>query len=329
MCLITNHIVNESTQVRSYMALTVNALANRDPSRTTTLRNSFVRDMTRRFKTVSRLITKAIVEEDVFGLRETNTQTITVMATPGRRAFDFPRSADKVSAFMEWLQRQIDNEILSVTNFRQVGSGVEGAWTNVYIQDSYKRGVTRARYQLQQAGFDVPSLSSTGGIAASMGLPFHIDRVGLLFSRTFNELRGITAAMDQMISRVLAQGLADGLGPATLARHLNAVILGGGADLGLTDTLGRYMNSSRRATILARTEIIRAHAEAQLQEFKNWGVEGVNVKAEWVTAGDDRVCQQCASLEGSIFTLEKAQGMLPLHPQCRCAWIPYKVPEKG
>jgi len=320
--------MNQSLIITPQIKINNHLIINqRDPSRTTTLRNAFVRNMTRRFKSVTRLITKAIVEEDVFGLREQNTQSITVMTTPGRRAFAFPRSSDKISAFMEWLQQQIDNNILSITNIRQVGSAVEASWTNIYIQDSYKRGVTRARYQMQQAGFGVPSLSATGGIVASMGLPVHIDRVGLLFTRTFNELKGITDAMAQQISRVLAQGLVDGLGPATLARHLNAVILGGGGDLGLVDILGRYIPSSRRAVILARTEIIRAHAAAQLQEFKNWGVEGVNVKAEWITAGDNRVCQQCANLEGSVFTLEQAQNMLPLHPQCRCAWLPYKALE--
>lgn len=309
-------------------------LNQRDPSQTTVLRNAFVSQMNKRFRHLTGLITKAIVEEDVFGLRNPGSMRIVAMQTPGRRAFDFPRSADKVAAFMEWLQGQVDNGILQVTQFRQVGTAVESAWTNIYIQDSYRRGVIRARYELRKAGFEVPTLESTGGIAASMGLPFHIDRLGLLFTRTFNELKGITDSMSQLISRLLTQGIADGIGPSTLARMLNYSIIGTGSTLDLpisyinpkTGKLVQYvMPGIRRARILARTEIIRAHAEATLQEYKNWGVEGVNVKAEWITAGDNRVCNQCADLEGSVFTIEKAQGMLPLHPQCRCAWIPFKV----
>ena len=295
----------------------------RDPSRTTSLRNAFVREMIKRFRHLRGLIRKAIVEEDVFGLREGSGFKITVLQTPGRRRFAFPRSADKVSAFMEWLNRQVQQDILQVAQITQVGTGVEAAWTNQFIQDSYRRGVVRARSQLTKGGFNVPPLSETGGILASMSTPFHIDRLGLLFTRTFNELRGITAAMDQQISRVLAQGIAYGLNPNTIARNLNHMISGKGGTLALTDTLGRFIPAERRARILARTEIIRAHAEAQLQEFQNWGVEGVNVKAEWITAGDNRVCAQCAGLEGSIFTLEQAQGMLPLHAQCRCAWVPF------
>ena len=298
---------------------------NRDPSRTTTLRNAFVRQMIKRFRHLRGLIHKSIVEEDVFGLREGSSFKITLLQTPGRRRFAFPRSADKVSAFMEWLRGQIQQDILQVAQITQVGTAVEAAWTNQFIQDSYRRGVVRARSQLTQGGFNVPPLSETGGIGVAMGTPFHIDRVGLLYTRTFNELRGITNAMDQQISRVLAQGMADGLGPNTIARNLNHMISGKGGTLALTDTLGRFIPAERRARVLARTEIIRAHAEAQLQEFQNWGVAGVNVKAEWITAGDNRVCNRCADLEGSIFTIEQARGMLPLHAQCRCAWVPFNV----
>lgn len=303
--------------------LTITTNQRRDPTRTTILRVQFMRDMDRRFRMLRGLIRRAIVDEDVFGLKDV-VGVATLQRTPGRRRFAFRTSSEKVSAFMEWLRRQVENDILQVTNIQQVGQAVDAAWTNQYISDSYRRGVARARSQLRQAGFDVPSLVETGGIEASMSAPFHVDRLGLLFTRTFNELKGITDAMDQQISRVLSQGIADGLNPKTLAKQLNAVIRGGGADLGITDTLGRYISAERRAQILARTEIIRAHAEAQLQEFENWQVEGVTVEAEWITAGDNRVCEQCANLEGSVFTIEQAHGMLPLHPSCRCAWLPFK-----
>ena len=302
---------------------------NRDPTRTTALRNAFAREMKRRFRHLRGLIRKAIVEEDVFGLTGNTIQQITFLQTPGRRAFDFPRSNQKVRAFMSWLAQQVLNGILSTSlgrgNIIQVGVGIESAWTDVFILDSYRRGVIRARSQLIVGGFDVPPLSATGGIEASMASLFHIDRVGLLFTRTFNELKGITNAMDQIISRILAQGIADGLNPRTLAKNINHVISGRGGTLAIRDSLGRFISAERRAVILARTEIIRAYSEATLQEFENWKVEGVRVKAEWITAGDERVCPDCAGLEGSIFTIEEAQGMLPLHAQCRCAWIPTKL----
>lgn len=292
----------------------------RDPSRTTALRATFIRAMNRRFLKVRAMIRKAVFFEDVFGMID---NPFTVNQTPGRRAYQFMTSAEKVDAFMVWLRREAMVEILEMNTIVQFGRASNQAWTNVYIQNAYERGVARARTQLQQAGFDVPPLSETGGITASMAGPFHADRVGLLYSRTFNDLKGITDAMDGHISRVLSQGIADGLNPRELGKILNDTIRKGGGELGITDTLGRYIPAERRAQMLARTEIIRAHAEAQLQEYKNWGVEGVSVQAEWITAGDNRVCSECAGKEGGIYTIEQAQGMIPLHPSCRCAWLPY------
>jgi SPP1 gp7 family putative phage head morphogenesis protein len=275
--------------------------------------------MRKKFDELIRVIRIGIVEEDAFGLLQAYQ-----MSPPGRNAFAFPRSADKVDAFMRWLQQQVDRGILYVQDIEAIGVGIEQAWTNKYISDSYKRGVMRARYELNKAGFGVPSMDATGGIEVSMSAPVHLDRVGLLFTRVFNDLKGITDAMDLQISRVLAQGMADGDNPIRLAQKLTAVINGKGVgDLGITDTLGRFIPARRRAEILARTEIIRAHHQATIQEYRNWAVRGVIVKAEWMTAGDNRVCNQCADLQGEVFTLDQVQNMIPLHPQCRCIALPY------
>jgi very-short-patch-repair endonuclease len=90
----------------------------------------------------------------------------------------------------------------------------------------------------------------------------------------------------------------------------------GMGDLGLVDSLGRFIPARRRAEILARTEIIRAHHYANVNEYKTWGAFGVSVVAEFRTAGDDRVCEECAALEGKIFTLDEILPMIPIHPQC-------------
>jgi len=311
--------MNETTehiQVNSY-----------DPTRTTMLRNAFVRALRRRFNALTQLIRQAVEVEDVFGLRQETAGMPAVMRAPGpgQGAFAFPRSSDKIEAFERWLQTQTHRSILEVIELEQVGIGVEGAWTNRYIYDSYRRGVIRARYELQKAGFGVPSIEQTGGIDISFATPFHLDRVGLLYTRTFSELKGITAQMDQQISRILARGIADGDGPRLLARKLVGTINGKGmGELGLTDELGRFIPARRRAEIMARTEIIRSHAQAELQEFGNWAIEGVRLKAEMMTAGDNRVCPQCSALEGEIYTIEEAQNIIPVHPSCRCCWLPAK-----
>lgn len=220
---------------------------------------------------------------------------------------------------MDWLRRETDNVILDIP---QLGRGIEDRWTDTYIQSAYQQGIRRGRQELIGADYQVPSIEETGGIEVWFNQPFHADRVGLLYTRTFNDLRGITSAMDGQISRILAQGMADGKHPRQLAKMLTRTIKGPQGDLALTDTLGRFIPAERRAEVLARTEMIRAHAEAQIQEFRNWRAEGVKIKAEWTTAQDGRVCEECASREGRTYTLEEASGMIPLHPQCRCVFIP-------
>jgi SPP1 gp7 family putative phage head morphogenesis protein len=290
------------------------ATQNYDPTRTTVLRAQFMKDMDRRFVSLGRLIKQAIIEDDVFGLIEPKhdlIKIITVNETPGKEAFKFSTSQDKVSQFMAWLKQQEKKGLLQTTTIPQIGTPLEKAWTDQYIQDSYKRGVTRARYEMGAAGMGTPGIEETGGISASMSTPFHMDRVGMLYARTFEDLIGVTAQMDSAISRILSQGMVDGDGPRSLA-------------VKIVDATGV---SRRRAMTLARTEIIRAHHSAMVQEYKNWAVEGVVVKAEWVDAGFN-VCPECAKNNGKIFDLNEIEGLIPLHPNCRCIALP-TMPEKG
>ena len=302
------------------------AYSNMDPTRTTSLRNAFARALRKRFNELARVIRQAVADEDIFGLQTGLNITAFSLTPPGPGVFAFPRSADKVDAFMKWLQLQTDKGILQTIELQRSGVGVESAWTNTYIQDSYKRGVLRARYEMQRAGYSIPSIAETGGIDIALGgNPFHVDRLGLLYTRVYSELKGITGAMEQQISRVLAQGIGDGDNPRLLARKLVSTINGTGmGDLGIRDTLGRFIPARRRAEILARTEIVRAHHQATIQEYKNWGVEGVRVRVEWSTADDERVCDRCSGLQGQTFTLEEIEGMIPLHPQCRCLALPFR-----
>ena len=300
-----------------------------DPTRTTTLRNRFAREMRKRFVKLQREVREAIVDKDVFGMQaEQFGQPLLTQVE--RQAFDFPRSQDKVTAFMEWLQGRVDSGILEIRQGEQLGEAVEHAWTNQYVEDSYKRGVQRATYEMQKAGYPVTGIEERGGMQVVMNTPFHMDRVGLLYSRVYSDLRGVTTAMDTQISRVLSQGMADGDGPRLLARKINAAISGVGAgDLGITDTLGRFIPAKRRAEMIARTEIIRAHHQATIQEYRNWRVAGVRVKAEWRTAGDDRVCEECEMLAFSEWTLDEIEKAIPVHPHCRCIALPLDVTDKG
>jgi hypothetical protein len=78
--------------------------------------------------------------------------------------------------------------------------------------------------------------------------------------------------------------------------------------------------------MIARTETIRAHHLANIQEYRNWAVAGVIVQAEWVTAGDNRVCLKCGEMaKAGPYTLDQIETMIPAHPMCRCIALPKPI----
>jgi len=321
--------------------ISINTVLNLDPSRTTTLRKAFVQDSDRRFRWLMRLITAAIVDLDVFGLKKESVIGLAeiprgveslrtwqiaemkkqqllafeeALKTIQAKQFAFRTSAGKVDGFMDWLNEMEERSILQMVRRPGLARGT-GAWSDIYIQSAYQKGILRGRHELRNAGVDIPAYSSQEAMSAMFNKPFHAERVGLLFTRTFNELKGIDREMDQAISRVLAQGLAEGRNPRELARILNQQISLPSIKVKLPGDTVRRMTSIQRARTMARTEVIRAHHSATVQEYRDAQVEGVKVKAEWSTAGVG-VCPICASLEGEIFTVDKIENMIPAHPNC-------------
>jgi len=75
--------------------------------------------------------------------------------------------------------------------------------------------------------------------------------------------------------------------------------------------------------MIAHTEMMRAFHLSHLQDYRNWNEIGINIKkVEWRTATDNRVCDLCHALEGKEFLLDDIENMIPLHPECRCHFLP-------
>ena len=113
--------------------------------------------------------------------------------------------------------------------------------------------------------------------------------------------------MDAQISRTLAEGMVAGLNPKDIADNLVERV----ESLGLN-----------RARMLARTEVINAHAEGTLNTLESFGIEEVTAQVELVAAMDERTCAVCEGLNGTVFTIKEARGVIPVHPNCRCTWVP-------
>lgn len=270
-----------------------------DPTRTTSLRRRFVARVKQRFTWLTRQVWDFVVTKNALDLPE----------KPPRKAhnrladndFIFYSDPQKLEAFNDWFKRQVENGVFIVPE----GTPMDRPWVAEYVESAYKRGLLNAYFAAHTDQF--PSMEA---FMAAFAAPESMAKIRLLATRVFEELRGITSAMSTELSRILTQGLIDGQDMLTIAREMTRKIQG---------------MTLQRALVMARTEIIRAHAEGQLDAFRKLGVEKLDIKAEYSTAGDDRVCPICEELEGRVYTLDEASGVIPQHPNCRCAWIPHVV----
>lgn len=203
---------------------------------------------------------------------------------------------------MEWLKSAQKDLLLETSRgvSRLSGSPI---WADVYISSAYQRGLAQAASKLRAQGVEV----SDRWLDSAFYRPVHADSIGLIYTRVYSDLVGITEAMDSQISRALAQGLSEGRSADSITRTI----------LDRVDKIGKV-----RARMLARTELVRAVSESTLNSYEEAEVEGVNLQAEFLTARDDSVCPDCQALSEREYTIQEARGLIPVHPNCRCAWVP-------
>lgn len=238
-----------------------------------------------------------ILTDMVFSDKERNH---TEIALNSRWAYQ--TSMQKLAAFRLWLQDQMKSVITS-----------EDEWWQTYVDEGYRKGAKRAYDDVTKT---LPDLDKPIGqwykgtksdfLSGSFGRVVPIEKVKMLGSRVFSDLDGITDYMETLIVRALTDGLSQGQHPKEIASTMSKTV-----GMGL-----------QRAKTISQTEIIRAHAEGQLDSLERLGVDQVGVTVEWSTAEDNHVCKLCKPLEGIVLTIKEARGMIPRHPRCRCSYKP-------
>ena len=145
-------------------------------------------------------------------------------------------------------------------------------------------------------------LNAVGVKAVFSILPADQAALDILVTRDLSGLKGITDEMSKQIVQELTDGMLRGDSMATVARAIDNRI----------DSIGRA-----RATTLARTETMKAFNQGALTQYDKHGITEV----EWLTAHDERTCDECGPLDGERFPIDGAPDM-PLHPNCRCTVLP-------
>jgi len=129
------------------------------------------------------------------------------------------------------------------------------------------------------------------------------DALEWLVNHSATLVKGLMETTRQELRGALADGFAEGEGMPKLAARVRTVM----ADA-----------TRRRSIVIARTEVIAASAQGHIEGYKTNGIR----KVEFMAALDDRVDDECEALDKQEFSAASAEGMIPIHPMCRCVWIP-------
>lgn len=278
-------------------------LHRNDPTNTSGVIRAYFADFNRRWRHILELIFETVVTNNALRLPlDADAELLELVAA--QAAFDFPQDTTRVADFNRWLSEQLDEGILEVRRAAGGGVSTNSKWQETFVRSAYSKGLTHAEAALRNGGFPFDARTVTDLFNA----PLHRNALESLYTRQFDALQGITSEVSTQISEVLTEGLATGQGPLDMARAMR----------GRVEAIGMT-----RSKLLARTETIRVHAESTLNRYQDAGIDEVVVFAEFTTAGDDRVCQTCQDLEtGEAVPLNEARGIIPVHPNCRCAWLP-------
>jgi len=145
-----------------------------------------------------------------------------------------------------------------------------------------------------------------------------IDRAAVDFLANYQvQLLGdVSAELSSAIKRTVTHGVISGKSIPEVARDIGRVVKDPDAFRRAGKTV--FKTAQRRATLIARTETLRAHNEGRKVFYREVGV----TKVRWLVADDARTCPACRALNGKVFKLDEAPD-LPFHPNCRCTHSAY------
>lgn len=89
---------------------------------------------------------------------------------------------------------------------------------------------------------------------------------------------------------------------------------------------GNGIFSAGRASMIARTEIMRAQTSGN---FEMWKKSGLVKSIKWSTSEDEKVCEECSGNDGKVVKIGQAfpsgAKFPPDHPSCRCVAIVHET----
>lgn len=137
----------------------------------------------------------------------------------------------------------------------------------------------------------------------------HPRAVEFLTRHALEEATGISNRLKEEMRARIVSGVDEGLGPVDIAQDLRKFF---------------DEQSDFRAERIARTEVVAGYQQGNMEGYRQ---SGVVISKKWLTAGDDRVDDDCLQNEadGEIpldAGFSSGDDTPPVHPNCRCDLVP-------
>ena len=199
-------------------------------------------------------------------------------------------------------QNQIDNYLAALLALLMLNI-TSGNAIYPYVQAAYLRGVTNANLDLRAGG-----LSVIGAETAVLTQAVHRFSLQARQDSTQAMIRDVYLGTVNNVGNEISTG-----GERPLIDRVN----------------GQLRKGMNLAITVGATAIVGIVADAFLNRVVDFGISLVSAVAEaqFVTAGDEKVCQRCLFLEQQdlgngpgVYTIGQARGLIPQHPNCRCAF---------
>jgi hypothetical protein len=230
-----------------------------------------------------------------------------------RKAFlrEYRKRARLVRAELTSLIKSQDDYTLGffdASSFFQTTNPFGALWVNEFIEKAHRKGMERAysdvrrRMQVQSPGiFAATQREFISAISKKQETSLSFT---LMMEVANESVNNIVSKLSADIRRAVFYGTLQELTPRQLNQSFVQI----------------FQKAEKAITKVVRTEVVRAHAEGQLDMLEFMDVQEIVALVEWTTA--DKPCSLCSAMAGTVFTVKEARGLIPRHPNCMCSWIP-------
>ena len=145
-----------------------------------------------------------------------------------------------------------------------------------------------------------------------------VDALDFLSNYQLQLLGKLTDDLVTGIKSAVQVGIAQGEGPAKIARRIGGIVKDPDEFRQAGKTV--FKTVQQRAELIARSEVMRAYNQGAVKFETRVGI----TRVRWLTAGDERLCPDCEPLDGKEYAITDLPSQ-PLHPACRCTHVPADI----